>query len=215
MRPFQRFNESAFTGTTVLLGVGTLLVWCGVLRYLGFFAHYNVLMQVCGRGGYMEDTCRFMRLRSPPLRATLLRKYQSRGNVDIGINKSDYCPFARLDMDMDRVRFPMTMMKRSDVADDEAERAQRPAVHLLRGPALRRLPPLRLDRPGALLHQGWILQTHEHLCGSNLTGSFQFKDVLSASECLFSLINGDDMFATFFTISDHNQVGGSVESIIG
>lgn len=31
---------------------------------------------------------------------------------------------------------------------------------------------------------------------------FQFRTLSQSSEALFSLLNGDDMFATFYTISD-------------
>ncbi len=38
----QDFDSNLFTTTGILLGVGALLVYGGVLRYFGFFAQYNV-----------------------------------------------------------------------------------------------------------------------------------------------------------------------------
>lgn len=35
---------------------------------------------------------------------------------------------------------------------------------------------------------------------------FQFRTLGKSSEALFSLLNGDDMFATFFTINDTNTI---------
>lgn len=40
---FQVFDSAKFTAAGILLGIGTFLVWIGVLRYLGFFSHYNVV----------------------------------------------------------------------------------------------------------------------------------------------------------------------------
>lgn len=41
---------------------------------------------------------------------------------------------------------------------------------------------------------------------SVFTSFSQFRTLMLTSECLFSLINGDDMFATFSTMSDRNTV---------
>ena len=38
---------------------------------------------------------------------------------------------------------------------------------------------------------GWVIMGPYH---------FKFETIMSTSECLFSLINGDDMFATFKSI---------------
>lgn len=35
---------------------------------------------------------------------------------------------------------------------------------------------------------------------------FKFRTLGKSSEALFSLLNGDDMFATFFTINDSNAI---------
>ncbi|XP_022645296.1 mucolipin-3-like isoform X2 [Varroa destructor] len=37
-------SQQRYLWASVLLGTGLLFVWCGVLRYLGYFRHYNVLM---------------------------------------------------------------------------------------------------------------------------------------------------------------------------
>jgi mucolipin len=39
---FRDFDNGLFTLTGILLGVGALLVYFGLLRYLGFFNQYNV-----------------------------------------------------------------------------------------------------------------------------------------------------------------------------
>lgn len=38
------FESVYFPACSLLLGVGNLLVWMGLLRYLGFFRKYNVLI---------------------------------------------------------------------------------------------------------------------------------------------------------------------------
>lgn len=39
-----------------------------------------------------------------------------------------------------------------------------------------------------------------------IPNELQFRTLGKSSEALFSLLNGDDMFATFFTINDSNTV---------
>jgi len=39
---FRDFDSDLFTLTGMLLGLGALLVYIGLLRYLGFFNEYNV-----------------------------------------------------------------------------------------------------------------------------------------------------------------------------
>lgn len=39
---FRDFDSDLFTLTGILLGMGALLVYIGLLRYLGFFEQYNV-----------------------------------------------------------------------------------------------------------------------------------------------------------------------------
>lgn len=39
---FRDFDSDLFTLTGILLGLGALLVYIGLLRYLGFFEQYNV-----------------------------------------------------------------------------------------------------------------------------------------------------------------------------
>lgn len=39
---FRDFDSDLFTLTGILLGLGALLVYIGILRYLGFFNQYNV-----------------------------------------------------------------------------------------------------------------------------------------------------------------------------
>ncbi|KAI1294959.1 Mucolipin-3 [Halotydeus destructor] len=91
---------------SLLLGVGNLLVWCGLLRYLGFFSKYNVLILTLRRS--FPHVCRFML-------CTLLMY-------------SGFC------------------------------------------------------------FCGWVILGPYHV---------KFKTLSRTSECLFALLNGDDMFATF------------------
>lgn len=95
------------------LGVGNLLVWLGMLRYLGFFEKYNVIM---------------------------LTIRQAMPNI---------------------VRFTVCV---------------------------------------SIMYFGFVF------CGWVVLGPYQFKfsTLSSTSECLFSLINGDDMFATFSMVSGHS-----------
>lgn len=37
-------QEHHYNNCSLLFGVGNLLVWCGLLRYLGFFKKYNILI---------------------------------------------------------------------------------------------------------------------------------------------------------------------------
>ena len=100
------FESGHFSTCSILLGVGNLLVWMGLLRYLGFFRKYNVLI--------------------------------------------------------------LTM--------------KRAVPHVL-----------RFSLCAVLLYGGFCL------CGWLVLGPYhiKFKMLSTTSECLFSLLNGDDMFATF------------------
>jgi uncharacterized membrane protein len=44
---FRDFDNGLFTLTGILLGIGALLVYFGLLRYLGFFNQYNVRPLLC------------------------------------------------------------------------------------------------------------------------------------------------------------------------
>ena len=92
-----------------MLGTGNLLVWCGILRYLGFFKNYNVIILT-------------MKEAAPNMFRNLL------------------CVF-----------------------------------FIFLGYAF----------------SGWVILGPYHL---------KFKTLMSTFECLFSLINGDDMFPSFITM---------------
>lgn len=47
-----------YTTVSILLGVGNLLVWTGLLRYLGFFRKYNILILTMRRA--IPTVLRFM-----------------------------------------------------------------------------------------------------------------------------------------------------------
>lgn len=94
---------------SLLLGTGNLLVWFGLLRYLGFFQTYNVL--ILTMKGAAPNMIRFLICAS---------------FIYIGF-----------------------------------------------------------------VFAGWVIMGPYH---------FKFESIMSTSECLFSLINGDDMFATFRSI---------------
>lgn len=44
---FRDFDSDLFTLTGIMLGTGALLVYIGLLRYLGFFSGYNVRRALC------------------------------------------------------------------------------------------------------------------------------------------------------------------------
>ncbi|VDN06912.1 unnamed protein product [Thelazia callipaeda] len=110
---FRDFDSDLFTTSGILLGIGALMVYVGVLRYFGFFSKYNIL---------------------------ILTIKKSVPNI------------------------------------------------------------LRFMSCGAVLYTGFLI------AGWVIIGpySLKFRTLGKSSEALFSLLNGDDMFATFFTINDSN-----------
>lgn len=116
----EQIERSNFTGNewntcSVLLGVGNLMVWFGVLRYLGFFKTYNVVILTLKRAA--PKISRFL------LCALLI-----------------YAGFTFC---------------------------------------------------------GWLVLGPYHI---------KFRSLATTSECLFALINGDDMFATFSTMYAKSEV---------
>ena len=109
----RRTDSDLWDMCSACLGVGNLLVWIGMLRYLGFFEKYNVI---------------------------ILTIRQAMPNI---------------------VRFTVCV---------------------------------------SIMYFGFVF------CGWVVLGPYQFKfnTLSSTSECLFSLINGDDMFATFSMVSAKN-----------
>lgn len=99
----------------VLLGTANLLVWCGLLRYLGFFHKYNILIRTIKQSA--PNVLRFL-----------------------------ICAFV--------FYFGFAIC-------------------------------------------GWVVLGPYHL---------KFRQLSTSSECLFSLINGDDIFTTFATTSEVNSV---------
>ncbi|XP_020624799.1 mucolipin-3-like [Orbicella faveolata] len=99
-------DNTQYTVCSIFLGIAVLLTWCGLLRYLGHFRKYNILL------------------------VTL--------------------------------------------------KASAPSV-------------LRFCVCGSLLYFGFLF------CGWIVLGPYhiKFRDLWTVSECMFSLINGDDMFMTF------------------
>ncbi|VDM63766.1 unnamed protein product [Angiostrongylus costaricensis] len=110
---FRDFDNSIFTLTGILLGMGALLVYVGVLRYFGFFNQYNILILTMKKS--IPNMARFMTC----------------------------------------------------------------VIVLYVG----------------FLIAGWVI------IGPY---SMKFRTLRESSEALFSLMNGDDMFATFYTINDSN-----------
>uniref|UniRef100_A0A5S6QE51 PKD_channel domain-containing protein n=1 Tax=Trichuris muris TaxID=70415 RepID=A0A5S6QE51_TRIMR len=110
---FKVFDSALLTATGMLLGVGTFLVWIGLLRYFGFFSQYNIIILTLKRS--VPNVMRFL--------------------LCAGI------------------------------------------LYL------------------AFLFCGWIVIGPYNM---------KFRSLMITSECLFALINGDDMFATFTTTSDQN-----------
>lgn len=111
----QNFAADEWNNCSLLLGIGNLLVWFGVLRYLGFFKTYNVVILTLHRAA--PKICRFL------LCALII-----------------YAGFTFC---------------------------------------------------------GWLILGPYHI---------KFRSLSSTSECLFSLINGDDMFATFSIMSEKSTM---------
>ncbi|KAJ6646333.1 Mucolipin-3 [Pseudolycoriella hygida] len=109
------FTADEWNTCSVLLGIGNLLVWFGVLRYLGFFKTYNVVILTLKRAA--PKITRFL------LCALLI-----------------YAGFTFC---------------------------------------------------------GWLVLGPYHI---------KFRSLATTSECLFALINGDDMFATFTTMSSKSDM---------
>lgn len=109
------FTADEWNTCSVLLGIGNLLVWFGVLRYLGFFKTYNVVILTLKRAA--PKISRFL------LCALLI-----------------YAGFTFC---------------------------------------------------------GWLVLGPYHI---------KFRSLATTSECLFALINGDDMFATFTTMSSKSDM---------
>ncbi|XP_033121436.1 mucolipin-3-like isoform X2 [Anneissia japonica] len=103
-------NVSSYDLCSVLLGIGCLLVWCGILRYLGFSSNYNILILTMKNA--MPNMMRFL---------------ICAGTIYMGYA---FC--------------------------------------------------------------GWIVLGPYH---------YKFRTLTRALECMYSLVNGDDMFATFAEMS--------------
>ncbi|KAL1502686.1 hypothetical protein ABEB36_007796 [Hypothenemus hampei] len=111
----QEFVSDQWNICSLFLGVGNMLVWFGILRYLGFFQTYNIVILTLQKAA--PQVARFL------LCATLI-----------------YAGFTFC---------------------------------------------------------GWLILGPYHL---------KFRTLSSTSECLFSLINGDDMFATFSIMSNKSDL---------
>lgn len=107
-------HSESFDGCSIMLGTGNLLLWIGVLRYLGFFPKYNILILTLKRA--LPNVLRFL------LCALLI-----------------YCGFMLC---------------------------------------------------------GWVVLGPYHK---------KFQSISTTSEAMFSLINGDDMFATFSALSSERS----------
>ncbi|KAL0274244.1 UNVERIFIED_CONTAM: hypothetical protein PYX00_006715 [Menopon gallinae] len=110
----KQFSGDEWNFCSVLLGTGNMLVWFGILRYLGFFKTYNVVI--------------------------------------------------------------LTLKKAT--------------------PKLLRFLLCALLIYAGFTFCGWLVLGPYHM---------KFRSLATTSECLFALINGDDMFATFSTMDDSNS----------
>ncbi|XP_071952575.1 mucolipin-3-like [Antedon mediterranea] len=104
-------NSSSYDLCSILLGIGCLLVWCGILRYLGFSSKYNILILTMKNA--MPNMLRFL---------------LCAGAIYMGYA---FC--------------------------------------------------------------GWIVLGPYH---------YKFRTLIRSVECMYSLVNGDDMFATFAEMSE-------------
>ena len=94
------------------------------------------------------------------------------------------------------------------VNDNEERPTRHPSFHGVRHDFLRRFRSVWLDRAGSLPYQS-INNQPRSIYMALLDLFFlvsQFRTLTSSSECLFSLVNGDDMYVTFSVISKDPHV---------
>ncbi|XP_019754608.1 mucolipin-3 isoform X1 [Dendroctonus ponderosae] len=111
----REFTSDQWSICSMFLGVGNMLVWFGILRYLGFFKTYNIVILTLQRAA----------------------------------------------------------------------------------PKIARFMLCALIMYGGFTFCGWLILGPYHI---------KFRTLSTTSECLFSLINGDDMFATFSIMSNKSQL---------
>ncbi|XP_017660886.1 PREDICTED: mucolipin-3-like isoform X1 [Lepidothrix coronata] len=139
----QAKSLTSYDVCSILLGTSTMLVWLGVIRYLGFFQKYNVRISWDLRTVGIYSVC----------------CYKGTGR-SVWLNS--YCLYCFVQL------LILTL------------RAALPNV-------------MRFCCCAAMIYLGYCF------CGWIVLGPYhvKFRSLNTVSECLFSLINGDDMFATF------------------
>ncbi|XP_076196639.1 mucolipin-3-like isoform X1 [Aptenodytes patagonicus] len=139
----QAKSLTSYDVCSILLGISTMLVWLGVIRYLGFFQKYNVRISWDLRAVGIYSVCCYKRT-----------------GRNAWLNSNCLHCFVQL--------LILTL------------RAALPNV-------------IRFCCCAAMIYLGYCF------CGWIVLGPYhvKFRSLNMVSECLFSLINGDDMFATF------------------
>ncbi|XP_062353879.1 mucolipin-3 isoform X4 [Cinclus cinclus] len=139
----QAKSLTSYDVCSILLGISTMLVWLGVIRYLGFFQKYNVRISWDLHTVGIYSVCCYKRT-----------------GRSIWLNSNCLHCFVQLLILTLRAALPNVM---------------------------------RFCCCAAMIYLGYCF------CGWIVLGPYhvKFRTLNMVSECLFSLINGDDMFATF------------------
>ncbi|KAI1236709.1 hypothetical protein IHE44_0014962 [Lamprotornis superbus] len=137
----QAKSLTSYDVCSILLGISTMLVWLGVIRYLGFFQKYNVRISWDLHVVGIYSVCCYKRT-----------------GRSIWLNSNCLHCFVQLLILTLRAALPNVM---------------------------------RFCCCAAMIYLGYCF------CGWIVLGPYHFRTLNMVSECLFSLINGDDMFATF------------------
>ncbi|XP_061695083.1 mucolipin-3-like isoform X2 [Syngnathoides biaculeatus] len=135
---------TSYDECSILLGTATMLVWVGVIRYLGFFKKYNVRVFRFGK------QC----------------KHASRVKIVVVVVFLGWEQILILTL---RAAFPNV---------------------------------IRFCCCAAMIYLGYCF------CGWIVLGPYhdKFRTLDKVTECLFSLVNGDDMFATFMKMRDNGYM---------
>ncbi|KAM7317822.1 hypothetical protein ACRRTK_022559 [Alexandromys fortis] len=143
-------NLTNYDLCSILLGTSTLLVWVGVIRYLGYFQTYNVSFQKC----HVLDTP--------------------------SSSSGSYLLASILNPSASAIVFQVLIL---------TMQASLPKV-------------LRFCACAGMIYLGYTF------CGWIVLGPYheKFENLNIVSECLFSLVNGDDMFATFAKIQQKSTL---------
>nr|CAD7444136.1 unnamed protein product [Timema bartmani] len=173
---------------SVLLGTGNLLVWFGVLRYLGFFKTYNREFPSLAPAHSIKRAI---------IRGVGNTSDHSRALLSSILAHALCPPLGKTEVNYVTLR-GISLVEREwsvDVFGGSMCGAGFQVVIL----TLKKATPkvARFLLCALLIYAGFTF------CGWLILGPYhmKFRSLASTSECLFALINGDDMFATFSIMS--------------